>query len=37
MELVTSILLALVAIILGIGLLVFGLRGLTGRNRRGGL
>ena len=37
MELVTSILLALVAIIIGIGLLVFGLRGLTGRNRRGGL
>ncbi|CAB4654193.1 unannotated protein [freshwater metagenome] len=37
MELVTSILLALIAVVLGVGLLVFGLRGLTGRNRRGGL
>ena len=37
MELITSMLLALVAVVLGIGLLVYGIRGLTGRNRRGGL
>jgi hypothetical protein len=37
MELVTSVLLALVAIVLGIALLIFGLRGLMGRNRKGGL